>query len=180
MSRKLSSAILYMSTICISALCFGNCSASHGTNTSSKQITNAISNRQFTFVAEQALPQDYSFAQILNNTNTLSLLQLSNDYQITVNPTRIEVDLPFFGRAYQAPIPSDKGGFKSVINHFKYDYSKASKNGFINIRITPKNDKELEFITLKVSENGKTIVTVVSNQKQPMSFLGTIKISMPS
>ena len=65
-----------------------------------KQIDAQIENLDFRFIANHAYPIGYPS------------IPLTSEYDVTVMPDTIKAYLPFFGRAYRAPMNSSEGGIK--------------------------------------------------------------------
>jgi hypothetical protein len=122
----------------------------------------AITSRQFTFIAQTALPA------------TGTVRQLSGgDYDIKVADQKVDVYLPFFGRAYVAPINPAEGGFKFTTSDFTYTASPARRGGW-NISIKPNDVKDVRELTLSISKSGYGLARIMSNSRQTMAFNGYI------
>ena len=99
--------------------------------------------------------------------------QNTADYDLKIKPDTIDSDLPYFGRAYTAPIdPADAGiDFTSV----KFDYNIVpGKKGGWEITIKPKDVTDINGMYLSISENGYALLRVNSNNRQAISFTGYI------
>ncbi|MBC7850012.1 MAG: DUF4251 domain-containing protein [Chitinophagaceae bacterium] len=127
----------------------------------SKSIKSIIESRQFTFNARTMLPT----AGITR--------QLTFGYKLRVAGDSVVADLPYFGRAYNAPIGQGDGGINFTSAQSSVTVTNAKKDGW-NILIKPKDVKEIRQLTLQVSENGQTTVTVISNSRQAISYWGDL------
>jgi hypothetical protein len=124
-------------------------------------VQNLVQSKHFVFVAQSALPQS---GRLINLTSICDL-KVKGDTLVS--------DLPFFGRAYVAPIdPTDAGIQFSSTN---YTYSKKDRtNGGWDILIEPKNAQDVRQMSLKISELGYASLQVTSNNRQAMSYNGYI------
>ena len=106
------------------------------------------------------------------------LISLSGTYSLKVVKDTVEAYLPYYGRAYVAPINPSEGGIKFVSTDFTYE-SSIRKKGNYKIKITPKDvsmpDYQGLVLLLDVSTSGYGSLQVLLNNKQPISFSGTIQ-----
>jgi hypothetical protein len=82
--------------------------------------------------------------------------------------------LPYFGRAYSAPIDGIGGGFDFTSKDFDYKLKNRRKGGW-DITIKPRDVSDVREIYLTVFENGFASVRVASNNREPISFNGHIE-----
>jgi Domain of unknown function (DUF4251) len=123
-----------------------------------------VNSRTFVFVAQSVLPLSGG------------MRQLTSEYDMTVANNKIETYLPYFGRAYTAPIDPTKGGIEFTSHDFDYAVQRAGKNGW-DIAIRPKDATDVRNMRLHVSKNGYASLQVVSNSRQEISYNGYIKRS---
>jgi hypothetical protein len=125
------------------------------------KIRDMIEAQNYVFKAQTALPM----AGITR--------QLTSDYDLRVSKDTIISDLPYFGRAYTAPLNPSEGPL-----HFtstKFDYLKSvNKKGGWNITIIPKDLQDPRQLTLTIFENGTASVMVNSYNRQAISFNGYV------
>lgn len=122
-------------------------------------VRNKIETKQYTFVAQSASP--------LRGR----LVQLTSQYDLRIAGDSVISNLPYFGRAYSAPMNNDAGlNFISASSAYT---SKWKKNRW-EITIKPKDYRDVNEINLTVFNNGKASVRVSSNSRQPISFDGYI------
>jgi len=100
--------------------------------------------------------------------------QLTSWYGVTLKGDTMGSELPYFGRAYSAPIGVSDGGINFVSTDFSYEANPAKKGGW-NILIKPKDIDNAQQLTLAVSSSGQATLSVVSNNRQPISFMGIVK-----
>jgi hypothetical protein len=94
------------------------------------------------------------------------------NYYIAVSPDSLVVDLPFFGRAFTAPIGASPGGFNFTTTEFDYRVVNTKDGGW-NINLSPKKN-DVRKITLLISNRGNTTAIVNSNSRQTISYNGFI------
>lgn len=128
---------------------------------SKEEVAKLISNKNFLFRAQQAMPTG-------GRTR-----QLTSEYDLQVKKDTIVTFLPYFGRAFNAPIDPSKGGIDFTTTDFEYNISPARKSGW-NISIKPKDGNDVQEMTLSVSESGYGTLLVRSNNRQQISYYGVI------
>jgi hypothetical protein len=99
--------------------------------------------------------------------------QLESDYMVTVTKGKITVDLPYFGEAYSAPMDPTESGIQASSTVFDYSVKPRKKDGW-NVIIKPKDDKRVQQIALTISSEGYIAASVVSRNRQPITFNGVI------
>lgn len=99
--------------------------------------------------------------------------QLETDYTVTVTKGKITVDLPYFGEAYSAPTDPTESGIQMTSTVFDYSVKPRKKDGW-NVMIKPKDDKSVQQISLTISSAGYIGASVVSRNRQPITFNGVI------
>jgi type II secretory pathway pseudopilin PulG len=127
-------------------------------------LKSLIESRQYSFDAQSA------------TTMKGRTIQLSNGYGLKLNKDSLQVDLPYYGRAYSTDYPpsSNQGiQFNSVQSSY---FADTVKKGGWDITIKPKNTK-VNTIYLSVSTSGYCTVRVSSSNRNPISYYGTIRES---
>jgi len=99
--------------------------------------------------------------------------QLTPDYNLKITKDTIDCYLPYFGRAYSAPIDATQGGIQFVTNTFEYTATPRKKSGW-DISIKPKDSRDVQQMQLSVSETGYASLQVISTNRQAISFNGYI------
>ena len=121
-----------------------------------------LDTKQFVFVAQSVIPQRGS------------LRQLTSTYDLKVSNDSLVCNLPYFGRAYTAPIDPSSGGFNFVSTSFDYTVKPRKKSGW-DVLIKPTDKKDVQQMLLNVFANGSASLQVISNSRQPISFNGNVK-----
>jgi hypothetical protein len=101
------------------------------------------------------------------------LRQLTSEYDLTVTPTSLVCYLPYFGRAYTAPIDPSQGGIQFTSKDFDYTKTPRKKGGW-DITIKPKDVKDVQQMLLTIFDDGYSNLQVISISRQQISFNGQI------
>lgn len=129
------------------------------------QTSNAkalIDGQNFIFRAQSVTPQ------------TGNMRQLSNDYYtLSITKDAVTSDLPYFGRAYSAPIDPTQGGMQFTSKKFDYDVQDKKKKWEITIKTKDVNNATQMLLT--VYDNGTAYLQVNSTNRQAISYNGVIE-----
>jgi len=125
-------------------------------------IKNLVDSQSYDFVVQTVTP-------LSGRTR-----QLTSDYDLQVTKSSIVSYLPYFGRAYQAPINSTQSPLTFTSKDFEYTATPAKKGGW-NVLIKPKDNREVQQMNLSISASGYGSLQVTSTNRQPISFYGYIK-----
>ena len=125
-------------------------------------IKNIVESQQYVFKAQFVSPM------------TGQQRTLTSDYDLTVSKSAVTSYLPFFGRAYSAPIDPAQGGIKFTSTKFQYIKEENKKDGW-DITIIPKDASDVQKLYLHISSNGYATLQVTSINRQPISFNGSIE-----
>ncbi|WP_207510833.1 DUF4251 domain-containing protein [Longitalea luteola] len=124
-------------------------------------ITQAVQAQNYIFKAQTALPQ------------AGSTRQLTTDFDLRISKDTIVSDLPYFGRAYTAPMNPSQGPLRFTSTDFDYSITDRKKGGW-DVVITPKDTQDPRQLTLTIFDNGSASVVVTSYNRQPISFNGYV------
>ena len=124
------------------------------------EIQKMIDAKNFIFKAETANPQS-------GRTR-----QLTPEYDVTISGDKIVCFLPYYGRAYNAPVNSE-GGIKFTSSDFSYDLKKIKKGWEITMK--PRDLTDVQQLYLTAFTNGRATLQVTSNNRQSISFNGYIE-----
>ena len=123
--------------------------------------------------------QDYKFdANYVTPMRGISR-SLNSPYDLTISKDTVAAFLPYFGQAYQAPYNPTDGGIKFTTTKFTYN-SKVGKKGGWTVTIKPtdrsiSNWRDVQNMTLSISADGYASLQVISINRDPISFNGTIE-----
>jgi len=131
-------------------------------------IRQLVESQHYDFKAQTAMPLSGSTRQLT-----------TGDYDLKVTKEAIVSYLPFFGRAYTAPMDPSKGGIQFTSKDFNYSITDGKKGGW-DVQITPKDYGDVQRLSLSISEDGYANLQVTSTSRQAISFYGTITAIKPS
>jgi hypothetical protein len=124
-------------------------------------IQNIVEAQNYVFRAQMALPMSGRSRQ------------LTSEYNLQVGRDTVVAYLPYFGRAYSAPIGNTDGGINFLSKDFDYQKNERKKGGW-EIVIKPRDYKEVQQMTLSISTDGYASLQVTSTNRQPISFNGYV------
>ena len=131
--------------------------------------------KNFTFVATSAMPMNST--EINNILSRMpggaggSINLTGSNYDIRITPDSVIAYLPYYGRAFSAPMSQDDNGYKFTSTKFSFE-SKLRKKGGWEVTIAPKDTKESVRMNLFISVNGYATLIVNSNNKQSITYNG--------
>jgi len=104
---------------------------------------------------------------------------LTSEYDLTVTKDKITAYLPYFGRGYVSPSDLRGGGIDFTITNFDYIVTEGKKGGW-DVLIKPKDKnisdlKDVQSLRLSISTDGYAFLQVISTNRDPISFNGTIE-----
>ncbi|MGK2863491.1 MAG: DUF4251 domain-containing protein [Chitinophagaceae bacterium] len=116
----------------------------------------------------------YVFSAESVNPQRGSVQYLTSGYDLVIKGDTVVASLPFFGRAYSAPISTDEAGIKFISTEFEYAVVKRKKNRW-EIRIKPKDTPEVQELFLTIFNNNKASLRINSVRRESISYNGFIK-----
>ncbi|OQP39845.1 hypothetical protein A4H97_16625 [Niastella yeongjuensis] len=125
------------------------------------EIKRIVEAQNYVFKAQTALP------------TAGATRQLTSDYDFRVSKDTIVSDLPYFGRAYTAPLNPSEGPLQFTSTDFQYTVNTNKKGGW-NVSIAPKDRTDPRELLMTIFENGSASMVVNSNNRQPISFNGYV------
>jgi hypothetical protein len=128
----------------------------------SADIKNMIDSSQFVFDAERVNP-------LQGRTR-----YLTSSYDVVVKKDTVQSFLPYFGRAYQAPMDPSKGGIQFTSTDFSYTVQSNSDNEW-DVIIKPEDYNDVQEMRFSIFGNGSASLNVISTHKDPISFTGHIE-----
>jgi hypothetical protein len=100
-------------------------------------------------------------------------IQLSYGYSLKINQDSLHVDLPYYGRAYNANYGSSDNGIKFKSTDFTYSADTTKKGGW-EVTIKPNKETKVNNIYLSITPSGYCTIRLNSNDREPISYYGTI------
>lgn len=128
-----------------------------------KLINEQIENLDFKFVANHAYPLGYPS------------IPLTSVYDITVSPDTVKAYLPYFGRAYRAPMNSSEGGIKFESTDFESKIIMGKLYGEWHVTIKTKDTSRPFTLNFHLWSNGTARLDVKDQDRQSISFQGFIE-----
>jgi hypothetical protein len=159
--KQLKNIFLVFLSILINIVLFSYSSAQDITAVKGAEVKNILDSQRYVFIAQTALPMGGRSRQ------------LTPDYRMVISSDSVISDLPYYGRAYTAPMGSSEGGIKFTSTKFDYNI-KETKKGKWDVIIKPKDATDVREVNLTIFDSGSASVQVTSNNRQPMSFNGYI------
>jgi hypothetical protein len=128
-------------------------------------VREMIDTRNFIFKAQSMSPMNGR------------LINLTSEYDFTVRPDSLVAFLPYFGRAYTAPINPTDGGIKFTSTRFDYKTAKRKRSWEISMQTRDVSDNYRLF--LSVYTNGRASLRISSTNRQSIVFDGYITEGRP-
>jgi hypothetical protein len=140
-----------------------SCSSSKSTvKLNSDEVRDIVDSSRFVFVAERVNP--------LRGASRY----LTSRYDVVVKKDTVNCYLPYFGRAYQAPMDPSKGGIQFTSTNFSYNLTAKSNNQW-EVTIRPNDYMDVQQLYFNIFENGTASLNVVSGHRDAISFTGHIE-----
>lgn len=158
--------LIYFFLVVMLSLVAISCSTSQSTadkRIRAEEISRKITDFDFLFKATYAHPMGYKS------------IYLSPYYDVKVSKDTVRAYLPYYGRAYVAPMNPDDNGIKFTSTKFEYKVTagKRKRNHLIEIKT---KDTSREFVlSFDIWENGSARLNVSDSNRQPISFQGNIQ-----
>lgn len=128
------------------------------------EIRNAVETFDFQFNATYAYPTGYRS------------IYLSPYYDVKVSPDTVQSYLPYYGRAYRAPMDPSEGGIKFTSTDYEYQVSPGKRNGNWLVTIKMNDTKREVMFYFDIWENGTARLDVRDMDRQPISFQGDVEM----
>ena len=116
----------------------------------------------------------YTFEPTTMTTGGGRFRQLTPGYFFQVKNDTLKVELPYVGRAYNAPIDPSDAGFDFITTDFTYTVSTGKKNSY-SVSVKTKGKPYNTEFALTVFDNGTAYLRANATDKQPVSYNGNIK-----
>lgn len=154
---KISISLLGSALFLISYLAGGQTVAAQTPTTA-----NLINAQDYKFDAQTAIPMGGPTKHLTGSS-----------YDLTVSKDSVVAYLPYFGRAYSAPIDPTKGGIQFTSTKFQYTVTPTKKGGW-EIAIKPTDVQDVSQLFLSVSSDGYASLRITSINRQSISYSGEI------
>ena len=160
--------ILFYTALALSTLLVFTACAARQTTAESEaaaaDIRNAIEVAEFRFVPRLANPSGFRS------------IHLQPNFDVRVSPDTVRVNMPFFGRAFRAPMHPTDGGFHFTSTDFEYSVVPARRAGNWLVQIVFRDlDRRIVF-DFDIWENGSARLNIMDTDRQSISFQGEIEL----
>ena len=125
-------------------------------------VAAAIQNKEYVFKVRSIMPA------------TGGTRQTNSNYDFTVKHDTLISYLPYFGRAYSAPIGQGTDPLNFTSNDFTYKVTEGKKGGWL-IEIRPKDARNIQVMNLNLSKNGYGTLYVNQQNRQAISYSGKVE-----
>lgn len=157
-------SLIIFTTLSILLLSCGTTKSAIEKAEQAKLYEEQFENLDFKFIADHAYPQ--SFQSVF----------LSSNYDVIVTPDTVTAYLPYFGRAYRAPMnTSDGGGIRFESIDFESEVENGRKDGEWLVTIRTRDTTRPFTLYFHLWTNGAARLDVNDPDRQPISFKGTIE-----
>jgi hypothetical protein len=127
-----------------------------------REIEKLIDAKEFEFVAQNSNSQTFRMVDLTANPNFVKF-----------KPDFIKSEMPFFGRGYSGlAYGGSDAGLKFEGKPEKFVVNKGKKGYQIDVSV--KGQQDFFDMTLSVSFDGSTTLSVTSNNRSPISYFGEI------
>jgi len=127
-----------------------------------EKVQKMVESQDYKFVAQRALPM------------SVRSVHLTSPYDMSVSNDTISAHLPYFGRAYVAPMDPSEGGIRFESKDFNYRIENAKKGGWI-VHIGIRDARRRIEMVLNVTTSGSASLTVNDDTRQTITFDGFIE-----
>ncbi len=95
-------------------------------------------------------------------------------YDVTVSRDTLISHLPYFGRAYTAPLNPSESGLDFTSTNFSYTVTPHKKSGW-DVVVKPKDNTSVQQFSFTIYTNGTASLNVISTSRDAISFNGYIQ-----
>ena len=148
----------------IATLGFVSCSSSNVMSKSERAqaVKKQIEDRQYTIEVNRMIPMNGRARE------------LTPTYSLSINGDTINSHLPYFGTAYSIPYGGGQGLiFKAPITVYSENFD---AKGTADISIRTRSEDDNYVYRIQVFENGSTTIHVTPNNRQAITFYGSIEL----
>jgi Domain of unknown function (DUF4251) len=103
-----------------------------------------------------------------------SFRNLTSPYDVTISKDTMVSYLPYFGRAYTAPMGTTESGLNFTSTNYSYTVTPGKKNAWM-VSIKPHDYTDVQQYLFTIFDNGSATLNVTSVSRDAISFMGYIK-----
>ena len=141
-----------------------SCSSLKTTPESIREITRRVESKDYAVVVNYANPMRWK------------QIYLNSEYDVRIKNDSAFAYLPYFGVAYSAPYGGGEGGIKFAEPMMDYAIKSNKKGDGWDIRFKVKGIYDGFEISMNIFNNGNSMITISSINKDPITFTGELKI----
>lgn len=152
-------------SVLLSLLLFNSCGSTMSVAEKEKLATDvraAVETGNFLFKATYAYPTGHRS------------IYLSPNFDVRVSSDKVGSYLPFFGRAYRAPMSPSEAGYRFTSTDFEYSFSQGSKSGQWDVVIKINDLNRPVTYRFDIWENGTARLNITDSDRQAISFQGEL------
>ncbi|AHF14889.1 DUF4251 domain-containing protein [Niabella soli] len=150
------------------------CASQKKAGNSTARMAAMMDDQRYTFVAQSVQPTEDARYNVRNLfPGGSNLYQLTSRYDLKITRDSVIAYLPFFGRAYTAPVDPTKGGIQFTST--KFNYKKTIRKGNYEIQIDLKDNNEVRSLYLTASPSGYASLRIINLNKTPIAYTGIIE-----
>jgi hypothetical protein len=95
---------------------------------------------------------------------------VSSNYELKVNGDEVDSYLPYVGEAYRLPYGGGKGlNFKGKIEKYSINYPTSNRS---HIEFSANSGEDVYYFRIDVFNNGKSIIDIIAQDRDAISFDG--------
>lgn len=95
---------------------------------------------------------------------------VTSNYELRVNGDEVDSYLPYVGEAYRLPYGGGKGlNFKGKIENYSINYLTSNRS---HIEFTANSGEDTYHFRIDVFNNGKSIIDIIAQERDAISFDG--------
>jgi hypothetical protein len=162
MKKNLLLLMLTASMIVASLVSCGSTKTAEEKGQKAMQIMEKVKSGDFTFTAQSVNPMRFS------------PVHLTSTYDLKISKDTVTAYLPYFGRAYVAPMNPNEGGIKFTSTKFEYKVLSGKRKGNWTVKIITHDTDRSFSLYLNIWDNGSAQLIVNDPNRQSISFDGYI------
>jgi hypothetical protein len=143
-----------------------SCSFSKTTPETINEVTRKIESKDFTIVVNYANPM------------RMKPVFLTSEYDLRIKNDSAFAYLPYYGVAHVAPFDPSQGGIKFAEPLTDYKVTPNKKSNGWDIRFKVKGRESVYDIIMSIFNNGSTMFSVTSYERDMITFNGEMKVEM--
>lgn len=125
-------------------------------------------------IREGLMKPDFRFEATYVYPTGFKSMYLSPYYDVEVKSDSVKVYLPYYGRAYKAPMNPTDGGYGFISTDFEYEVEQTGEKGNWRVMLRFNDQGRALSFNFDVYENGSAHLNIIDTDRQPISFSGNL------